>query len=128
MTNKAKSYSVVADMAKNRLYITISEAKLTKKNLDNLYTDIRFYVADLKPDFDVITDVSACSLGALNGLPTFNKIADFLVDNKVGKVIRVVDEQKVLFKQFLNITAKMQGYSARYVNSLAEAEEELNKP
>lgn len=123
MVRKKKS-GAVADIAKNRLYITIS-GNLSKRALDNLYTDIRFCVADLKPGFDVITDISECTLAALSGIPTFKKIANHLITSRVGKVIRVIDENKIIFKQILNLAARMQGYRANHVSTLEEAEIEL---
>ena len=124
MSANSTKLKATANIAKNRLYITIA-GKLTKKNLDKLYTDIRFCVADLTPGFDVINDISECTLAALSGIPTFKKITNHLVTSKVGKIIRVIDEQKTVFKQALNFAARMQGYSVIYVNSLEEAENKL---
>ena len=124
MANTPKRSSATANIKKNILYITIG-GKLSKKDLDKLYTDIRFCVADLKPRFDVVNDLSGCSLAALNGLPTFKKITNHLIDNKVGKVVRVIDERKIAFRQILNLAAKMLGYKTAYVNSFEEAEQEL---
>ncbi len=124
MASTPKRPSVTGNLRKNRLYITIA-GKLSKKDLDKLYTDIRFYVVDLNAGFDVINDLSGCSLAALNGIPTFKKITNHLIDNEVGKVVRVIDERKIIFRQILNVAAKMQGYKATYVNSLEEAEQEL---
>jgi len=62
--------------------------------MDNLYTDIRFCVADLRPGFKLITDLSDCTLLSLRGLPTFNKRANHLISNKVAKVIRIIDIRK----------------------------------
>jgi hypothetical protein len=67
-----KSPRVTVDLKKNRLYITIA-GRLNKKDLDGLYTDIRFGVADLQPGFTVINDLTKCTLAALSGLPTFKK-------------------------------------------------------
>lgn len=119
-----KTSRAVADISKNRLYITIA-GKLSKKELDNLYTDIRFCVADLKSGFDVITDISECTLAALSGIPTFKKITNHLITNRVGKVVRVINKDKIIFKQILNMAARMQGYRANYVSTLDEAEIEL---
>lgn len=124
MASTPKRSSATANIKKNILHITIA-GTLSKKNLDKLYTDIRFCVADLKSGFDVVNDLSGCSLAALSGIPTFKKITNHLIDNDVGKVVRVIDERKIIFRQILNVAAKMQGYKATYVNSLEEAEEEL---
>jgi len=116
---------VVANIAKNRLHITIA-GKLSKKHLDELYTEIRFSVADLRPDFDVITDLSNCTIAALSGIPTFRKIRNYLITNKIGRVVRIIDEKRIIFKQLINFTAKLQGYKADHFYSLAEAETALS--
>ncbi|TKB07138.1 PilZ domain-containing protein [Desulforhopalus sp. IMCC35007] len=120
-----KKSKVVANIKKNRLYITVAD-RLSKKEIDSLYTEIRFCVVDLQPGFDVITDFSACTIGVLSGLPTFRKISNHLIASKVGRVVRVIDETKVIQKQFFNYTARSQGYKAETLNSLEEAEEFLS--
>jgi hypothetical protein len=126
MKGNSTKLKATANIARNRLYITIA-GKLTKENLDKLYTDIRFCVADLTPGFDVVNDISGCTLAALSGIPTFKKITHHLVTSRVGKIIRVIDERKTIFKQVLNFASKVQGYSVIYVNSLEEAENQLIK-
>jgi len=116
--------SATADTALNRLYIKLA-SKVTKKDIDNLYTDIRFCVADLHPGFNVITDLSECTLAALNVLATFRKISNFLIENRVGIVVRIMDDDSVLFRQFINLTARMQGYKPINVSSIEEAEAKL---
>jgi PilZ domain len=120
----SKGLKVVANIAKNRLHITIA-GKVSRENLDRLYTEIRFCVADLNPGFGVITDLSDCTIAALSGIPTFRKIQNYLVTKKVGRVVRVIDEKKVVLKQVINFTAKIQGYKAEHFKSLAEAEAAL---
>ena len=51
------SLKVKADIIENRLYFKFS-GKAEKDDLDKLYTDVRFLVADLTPGFDVIKDFS----------------------------------------------------------------------
>lgn len=114
-----------ADLQKNRLYITIA-GRLNKKDLDSLYTDIRFCVADLQPGFTVINDLSECTLAALSGLPVFKKITDHLISHEVSEVVRVVDKRRIVFTQILNASARMSGYTPVYVASLEEAEELLD--
>jgi hypothetical protein len=108
------------------LYISVG-GKLTRESLDKLYTDIRFCVADLKPGFNVVTDLTECTLASLNGVPTFKKIANFLIENRVGLVVRVLNSKNLVFKQLLNLTARMQGYKATSVSSIEQAETELLK-
>lgn len=124
MSIKACKTSV--NIKKNRLTITVAE-KITKKSIDSLYTEIRFCVADLKPGFDVITDLSACNLAAVSGVPTFRKITNHLINSKVSRVVRVVDETKIIKKQLFNITARSQSYQAHIFSSLKAAEEYLSE-
>lgn len=121
-----KKSKTAVNIKKNRLTITVAP-KITKKSVDNLYTEIRFGVADLRPGFDVITDLSACTLAALSSLPTFRKISNHLITSKVGRVVRVIDETKIIKKQLINIAARSQGYKADIFNSLEAADEYLSK-
>jgi hypothetical protein len=65
---------VTADRGKNRLYIKLS-GKISKDEMNKLYTDVRFSVADLQPGFGVISDFTECSLAHLAGVSTFKKMA-----------------------------------------------------
>jgi len=120
-----KKSKAVVSIKKNRLTITVAE-KITKQTMNSLYTEIRFGVADLKPGFDVVTDLSACSLAALSNLPTFKKITNHLVSAKVGRVVRVIDETKIIKKQLINLAARIPGYKADLFNSLEAADEFLS--
>ena len=115
---------VKANLGKNRLYFTIA-GQATKAELDKLYTDVRFCVADLKPGFDIISDLSACSLGHLSGIPTFRKIMNFLISNGVGEIVRVINSKSIIFNQMLNLSSRICGYQPLYVSSLEEAEQKL---
>lgn len=123
MLNKAPK--AVANIAQNRLVITIY-GSLSKENLDKLYTEVRFCVADLNPGFGVITDLSSCTIAALNGIPTFRKIMNYLIINKVGRVARVIDEKNLVLMQLINFTGKNNGYKADFFHSLVEAEAALS--
>ena len=88
---------VKTDIKKNRLYITLPTT-IVKKDLEKIYSDIRFGVADLKPGFDVITDLTYCTIGHLSAISTLRKIMAFLVSNKVGRVVRIVGNMNVILK------------------------------
>lgn len=120
-----KACKTSVSIKKNRLIITVTE-KVTKKIIDSLYTEIRFCVADLKPGFDVITDLSACNLATVSGFPTFKKITNHLIISKVGRVVRVIDESKIIKKQLANIAARSQSYETDIFSSMAAAEEHLS--
>lgn len=115
---------VKIDIKKNRLYINLS-CDPSKDVLAKVYTDVRFCVADLKPGFDVITDLSQCTIGYLNGISILRKIMDYLIAKQVGQVIRVVGKQSLLFKQFIRISSIFRSYSPSYVTTLEEAEDKL---
>lgn len=126
MASKQQS-KVTADLKKNRLCIALGTTA-TKAELNKVYTDIRFCVADLKPGFDVITDLSLCTLGHLNAIATFKKIMDYLVAQKVGRVVRVVGGTNIAFRQLLALATRFHCYKPLYVASLEEAETVLQHP
>lgn len=112
------------DIPKNRLLLQFS-GKIDKKQLNSLYTDIRFSVADLKPGFHVISDLTNCKIANLNTLPTLCNIMNFLIESKVGEVIRITHRKSVMHRQILNFSARRQGYKPIYVSTFEEAEEYL---
>jgi len=112
---------VTAKISLNRLYVRL-EGQITISVLENVYTDIRFCVADLEPGFDVITDLSNCSVASLSAIPAYRKIINHLILHKVGRVIRILHNDNLLIKQLLNFAAKIQGYKTQYVKSIEEAE------
>ncbi|MBM9537812.1 PilZ domain-containing protein [Desulfobulbus alkaliphilus] len=113
----------VADISRNRLYLTMS-GHVDAKTLNALYTDIRFCVADLQPGFIVIDDSSECNLIYLSGLPVYKKIMDYLAANKVGEVVRVVQDT-ISHKQIINYTDKIQCYKTMYADQIEAAEKKL---
>ncbi len=115
---------VTADIKHNRLYITLP-SDASKKVLEKVYTDVRFCVADLKPGFDVVSDLSQCTIGHLNGISILRKIMNYLVVNQPGEVVRVVGKRSLIFKQLMRIAARFQSYKPIYVTTLEEAEEQL---
>ncbi len=125
MTNSSKKLNVDADLNKNRLHFTISK-KITKADLDSFYTDLRFCVADLQPNFDVIGDFSECDIMYVNSTPTFKKIMHHLITKRIREKIRVVKDN-VFSRQLKNFTLRQQIYEPSYASSLKEAEEHLSK-
>jgi len=117
---------VKANIGKNRLYFTFID-QTVKKELDKLYTDVRFCVADLQPGFDVISDFSQCSFMHLSSISTFRKIMNFLISNKVGEIVRIIDNDSLVYKQISNLSSMICSYRPLYVTNLEEAEEKLEK-
>lgn len=120
-----KPSQLSTDSARNTLILTLT-GRVTKKELDSLYTDIRFTAADMQKGYSVISDFSQCQLIYLNGLPTFRKIMHYLVTNGVGEVVRVMDSNRLISKQIVNFTMRMQGYRPIYTETLAEAKQMLD--
>lgn len=118
--------TVNADIKQNRLYIKVGENP-NKRDFFAIYTDIRFAVAELKPGFDVISDLSDCNLAALSAIPTYIKITSYLVDNNAGQIVRVLNKDSLLFKQAFNFAIKRAGYKADYVSTVQEAEDKLTE-
>ncbi len=115
---------VVTNIGKNRLYFTIS-GKVTQKEVDSFYTEVRFCVADLEPGFDVISDFSECKLAHLGAIPTFRKIMGYLITSGVGEVVRVMPDKCIFCNQIMQLAARSQGYNPICVFTLEEAEDIL---
>lgn len=126
MTGMVKA-KVRTDIKKNRLYITLPTS-INIKELEKIYSDVRFGVADLKPGFDVVTDLTHCSIGHLSAIPTLRKITAYLVANKVGRVVRIVGNMSLILKQLTSLASRFQCYKPVYVLTMEEAEEELKYP
>lgn len=120
------SLKVRVDISRNRLYLVIA-GKITGKDIDEFYTDIRFGVADLKPGFGVVTDLTQCQLSHLAAIPTFRKIMHYLADKGVREIVRVVNRDSMVFRQAMNITAHFQGYKPVYVDTITAADEMLDR-
>jgi hypothetical protein len=117
---------IKVNIGKNRLYFTFS-GRAVKEEMDKLYTDVRFSVADLRSGFDVISDFSECTLINLTGISTFRKIMNYLISNGVGEIVRIMNKNSIVYKQIVNLSSRICGYSPIYVSTLEEAEEKLEK-
>lgn len=119
-----KKTSLSTSVKNNRLTLTLL-GRVTKKDLESVYTDVRFSVADLRPGFSAIFDLSACQLIFLNGLTVFRRILMYLVTNGVNEVAQVMVGNRLISKQIINFTLRMQGYRPIDASSLEEAESRL---
>jgi hypothetical protein len=121
MTKDKSPSTVTADIKRNRLVIKL-RGDVPKRDVERLYTDIRFCVSDLKPGFAVITDLSEARIGHLSAIDTFKKITNFLTEKQVGPVIRIVGQARVIFQQIAKLTKQITGYQAMYAKTMEEAE------
>jgi len=115
---------VTADLKSNRLNITLPTTA-SQKEVEKIYTDIRFCIADLKPGFCVVTDYSQCTFAHLSAISPMRQIMDYLVSKQPGNIIRVMGKTGLITKQLLRFTDKFQSYTPVYVNTYEEAEEYL---
>lgn len=116
-------FYVKADAGKNRLGFTLA-GTIHKKGLGELYTELRFCVPELRPDFEVIADLSGCTLAFLNIIPTFKNIMNFLLSNNVGEMVGIMPADALIYKQ-IQLATVFQGYKPSFVSSFAEAEKRL---
>lgn len=121
-----KTLKVLPDIRKNKLYLTIT-GNITKKDLDGLYTDTRFGVADLQPGFNVIADLSGCSFIHLNGIATFRKAVNYLIANGAENIVWVATPESLFYRQVMNAAQVISGYKPIYAATEEEAEEKLAK-
>ena len=126
MATKVILSNIRADIPNNRLYYTFSE-KSTLDELTSLLADMKNQVPDLQPGFDVVEDMRSCHLFQLAALPTLRNIMHYLVNSGAREVIRVVNQQSTVFRQLINLSARMRSYKPIYVKTLAEADELLNQ-
>jgi len=119
------SLKVKADILENRLYFKFS-GKAAEEELEKLYTDVRFLVADLTPGFDVVTDLSESDIRQISG-HSFKKISNYLVTNGLGEVVRVISGDSLLYDQAKNISSISPGFRPVYAKSQDEANEKLKK-
>ena len=126
MSTKKQVSKVTVDLKNNRLLIVL-RGDIHKKELERIYTDVRFCVEDLQPGFDVITDMRDSNIGYLAGAAIFKKIMDFLIFKKVGRVVRIKGKSRIILQQLSRLTKALNGYEPIYVASSEEAEELLQK-
>jgi hypothetical protein len=118
---------IETNISENRITLIFAKI-LTKKGLDTFYTDVRFATADLKPGFNVIASFSQTKFLFLNGLGVFRKIFNFLLSSNSGEIIRVIQDNRIIYKQLLNLSLRIPGYAPVYASNIEEAESKINKP
>ena len=119
------SLKVKADVIENRLYLKLS-SDFAKKELDKLYTEVTFLVADLSPGFDVVADCSDCDIEQMKG-QSLKKISNYLITNGLGEVVRVIDGNSLLYEQAKYLSSVSKGIIPIYAKTHEEAKEQLEK-
>lgn len=116
--------TVKADVIENRLYFKLS-GDFAKEEIDKLYTDVTFLVADLSPGFDVISDFSECEIGESKG-KSLRKISNFLVTNGLGEIVQVVQGNSLLSEQAKFLSSVSSGIVPVYAKTHEKAKETLD--
>jgi hypothetical protein len=117
---------VLKDIEKNRLIIILSgtlsleEAEKTKKIIIK-------EIDTLKPDFDVINDISKFIRGADEAGRVLKEIMALLISKNVNRVVRVVGTSKAGLMQFANHSPQIETYKLSYVPTIEEAEKLLDQ-
>ena len=112
----------IADPEKNRLIITMA-GHIDEKSIIKLCTEVRACITELKQGFEVINDLSQCSFIHQTGLPVYKKIIDYLILNKVGEIIRIIDKDNISCKQIKRLSEKANCYKPIYAKAHKEAVE-----
>jgi len=119
------SYTVRADVRKNRLYITFVgffSDDYMREACDRVIAE----AGSLRPGFSIITDISQCKPATQRGAETIRRTQEHLAAHGVGRVVRVVAPDNVIIK--FQFQRRGQGYyKADTANSLAEAERMLDE-
>lgn len=116
--------AVNVDLKKNWLILTF-EGVVTKRDIERIYTDVRFGVSDLKPHYNVIADFSGCLFMYLNCLKTFKKLFHYMLTSNSGEIIRVLHPKRIIARQIINYTLHRPGYKPTYVATRNEAEKKI---
>jgi len=117
------SLHVKADILENRLYLKLS-GQMSSEQLDKLYTDVRFLVADLSPGFGVISDLAEYDFSHPKATP-YKKIANYLLTNGLGEVVQVIRGDSLLYDQAEKHSLQEFGLRPIFAKTSREAEEKL---
>ncbi|MGA7720278.1 MAG: hypothetical protein WCA84_03800 [Ignavibacteriaceae bacterium] len=118
-------YKIRKDVRKNRLYITLSGI-FPLSDAKNAKDEIIKEINELKPNFDVINDISEFIRGQDEAGKILQDIMLLLIDKKVNRIARVVGTSKTGLIQFANYSLKIESYKLKYLPTLREAEKFLD--
>ena len=120
-------YKIRTDQVKNRLYITLGGI-LSMEEAQKTKSVIESSIKTLKPNFDVINDMSKLIRSDEVAGIVLKEIIIMLIQNGVKRVVRVVGTSKTGLIQFANNSLQIEQYKISYVPSIEDAEEFLNQP
>jgi len=118
-------YKIKKDIVKNRLYIQITGV-LSIEDAKKARLAIEIEAGYLKPNFDLINDISKFIHGDEEAGKVLKGIMVYLIQKKVNNVIRVVGTSKAGLTQFANNSLPTDSYKLKYVPTMEEAEKLLS--
>jgi hypothetical protein len=117
---------IKADTEKNRLYIILA-GTLSLKDAESTRNLILKEIETLKPNFDVVNDISKFIRGDDEAGRVLKEIMAILMSKNVNRVVRVIGTSKTGLMQFANFSPQTDSYKLSYVPTLEEAEKILDQ-
>jgi len=111
------------DQSKNQLYITLGGFSSVDQ-VGQTVQEVKQAVQNLKPGFDVITDVSTYRPARPEVATAIQQMQLFLRQAGMRRVVRVLSSSAIASMQFSRL-GKEAGYEAEHAASVAEAEKLL---
>lgn len=121
-----QSSHISADSETNILTVTLT-GKVTNSELDFVHDNLKDSISQLNPGFSLISDYTQCQVIYLSGLHSFYKIVNHMVESGANEIIRVVQSGKIIHKQIVNLTKRIQCYQPRYVPTIRDAHKILSE-
>lgn len=120
-------FQIEINPEKNRLTLTLSGA-IDMVQAKRLFFDLVRQIPLLRPQFDVISDMSGYESADMNGAAILRQVIDTLKQKSVRRIIRVVGSSKAALVDFGSNTEPQADYPVQYVPTLEEAERLLDHP
>jgi hypothetical protein len=114
------------DLKKNRLYITIS-GTLSYEEAKKAKDLIEIEIEKLKPNFDLINDISKFIHGDEAAGIVLKEIMLLLIQKKVNRIVRIIGASKTGLIQFANNSLPLDAYKLSYLPTVEEAEKYLDQ-
>ncbi len=119
-------YMIKANIAKNRLYITLG--KMADTDIRGLVKEITHCAGSLKPGFTCLVDIRNMDITySEKQMFTMELIMGGLIDAGMSKVVRVVSKKNKISQMKMEQGSRALGYRARPAHTLEEAENILDE-
>jgi hypothetical protein len=119
--------AIQIDLKGNILHLSIPD-QVDEGELQSIYTDLRFAVADLQPGFHITVDFLQWVDTTLATTETLEKILAYPASFKVGKIVIVADKKQPIFEQVMGLIQIISSLDVVYAANSKEAEVRLASP